>query len=442
MVPEAWKTELVWLAGIAMLTLVADALSGYAWPVLSLGLAFYTGRQLHHLTRLASALRTRRRIEPPYPNGLWRQIYQQIRHLQTGSQRRKRRLARFITRFRKAATALPDAVVILGSHGEVDWANPAAGDLLGVPWPQGNGRLLTALVDHPVLTEYVQVRDYRRPLELHSPVNKTVVLSIHVTPFGKKRQRLVVARDITRVYHLDQVRTDFVSNVSHELRTPLTVISGFLESLADSGEECAQWSRSVELMQQQAARMQRIIEDLLILSRLEMEEEEVTLETTPVPVPRLLASIVEEARSLSGDAGHVISLEADPALWLQANTHELRSAFSNLIFNAVRHTPGHTEIHVLWEANEQGAYLSVRDSGEGIPALHIPRLTERFYRIDKGRSRESGGTGLGLAIVKHALNRYGGELQIASEVGRGSTFTCRFPNDVLAMPQDADEPEA
>jgi len=442
MVPEGWKTELVWLAGIALLTLVAGALSGYAWPVLSLGLAFYVGRQLRHLTRLASVLRKRRRIEPPYPNGLWQLIYQEIRRLQTGSQKRKRRLARFVTRFRKAATALPDAVVILGTRGDVEWANPDAGDLLGVPWPQGIGHRLTALVDHPVFTEYVEARDYRRPLELHSPVNKTIVLSVHVTPFGKKPQRLVMARDITRVYHLDQVRTDFVSNVSHELRTPLTVISGFLESLADSGGECAQWSRSVELMQQQAARMQHIIEDLLILSRLEMEEEEPTVETTPVPVPRLLASIVEEARSLSGDAGHVISLEADPRRWLQANAHELRSAFSNLVFNAVRHTPGHTEIHIRWAADAQGAYLSVRDSGEGIPSLHIPRLTERFYRVDKGRARESGGTGLGLAIVKHTLNRYGGELQIASEVGRGSTFTCRFPDNVLTMPQDTDEPEA
>ena len=246
-----------------------------------------------------------------------------------------------------------------------------------------------------------------------------------------------MARDITRLYNLNQTRRDFVSNVSHELRTPLTVINGFLETLVHSDKKLTEHSRALQLMHQQTERMEVIIADLLTLSRLEMEQEEQPKETAAIPL--MLNSIMGEARALSGERRHVLHLECQNSLWMQGSESELRSAFSNLIFNAVRHTPPRSEITVRWEKSADDLCFSVQDSGEGIAAIHIPRLTERFYRVDKGRSRKSGGTGLGLAIVKHVLSRHGGELRIESQVGKGSTFSCYFP---LELAIHRDPPEA
>ena len=437
--PPGWRTELVWLLAVAVVAGAGTLFTEHPWAVLSLSLAAYGMRHLVNLVRLSQHLSGKEGMGPPYPHGTWGEVFEQARRLRAGSRKRKRRLSRFLTRFREAVTAMPDAVLILGRGNEVEWANPATETLLGVSWPQVSGQPLTSAVDSPILGEYLSDGDYRRALEFASPANQTIVLSLHVTAFGKKHQRLVVARDITRIYHLDQARRDFVSNVSHELRTPLTVITGFLEGLLDEPQDCPQWARSMVLMQQQAGRMQNIIDDLLTLSRLEMQPEDI--EGSPVPVPDMLPAIVEEARRLSGEAKHDLHLEADPSVWLRGNLQELRSAFSNLIFNAVRHTPRRTQIRITWGADEHGAYYSVADSGEGIAPRHIPRLTERFYRVDSGRSRASGGTGLGLAIVKHTLNRYGGELEIESEMGRGSTFTCRFsPERVLSPPRSLDDP--
>ncbi len=426
-----WKSEFAWLAGTVLLAAALGALFGNAWLYLALALTVYLGWHLRHLGRLALLLSSKRKIQRPYPRGPWGVVFSEVHRLQTGSRKRKRRLAQFLTRFREAVTAMPDAAVILGKDGNIEWANPAAEKLLGIAWPLRGRRYLLRVVDHPVLQEYLTKGDFRRPLDIPSPVNKAAVLSLRITAFGKKRQRLLMARDITRIYHLDQARRDFVSNVSHELRTPLTVISGFLESLSDSPDDCPEWSRSLELMQEQAGRMQALIDDLLTLSRLEMAEEQAP-EELPVAVHQLLASIVHVAEALSGEAAHEFELEASAAVGLRGNAPELRSIFSNLVFNAVRHTPGRTRIRIAWNADAGGARLSVTDTGEGIPARHIPRLTERFYRVDEGRARKSGGTGLGLAIVKHALNRYDAKLEITSEVGKGSTFSCWFPPERLA----------
>ena len=435
---EQWKSELAWLAGGLTVAAALGALFGNLWFYLALALALYLARHLRQLARLLVLLHGKQKPEPPYPSGPWGVVFGEVRRLKTGSRKRKRRLAQFLTRFREAVTAMPDAAVILGKEGNIEWANPAAENLLGIPWPLRGRRHLLRTVDHPVLEDYLAKGDFRRPLEFASPANRSMVLSLRITAFGKKHQRLLMARDITRIYHLDQVRRDFVSNISHELRTPLTVISGFLESLSDSQEDCPGWSRSLELMQEQAGRMQALIDDLLTLSRLEMAEDR-AYEERPVAIHRLLTSIVHEARALSGAHVHVIELEADPTVGLRGNTQELRSIFSNLVYNAVRHTPGRTQIRVTWSADGAGARFSVTDTGQGIAARHLPRLTERFYRIDEGRSRESGGTGLGLAIVKHALNRYNTKLEVTSEVGKGSTFSCWFPPERMAGPDLPEE---
>ncbi len=422
-----WQQEIRWLLGVIILTALLGWWSGEMVWAAVLGLAAYLARHLYFLLRLAAALAVRRKLYEPFPSGLWGAVFEDVAALQARSRKRKRRLSRFFIRFRAASAMLPDAVVILGRGARVEWANPGAEKLLGLSWPTVSGQGLTALVREPVLAEYLERGDFNQPLVLPSPVNRAVMLSLYVSPFfGKKRERLVVGRDITEVYHLDQSRQDFVANVSHELRTPLTVISGFLETLVDADGRIPLEGRTLELMRQQAARMENIIGDLLALSRLEQAEQAPAGET--VRVANVLATIIDEARELSGESGHELSLEADAGLGLHGDPDELASAFSNLVFNAVRHTPPRTRVEVRWEADEAGASVSVMDNGSGIPAREIPRLTERFYRVDKGRSRESGGTGLGLAIVKRVLDRHEGELHIASEDGRGSSFTCRFPS--------------
>jgi len=234
-----------------------------------------------------------------------------------------------------------------------------------------------------------------------------------------------MATDISRLHRLEQTRQDFVANVSHELRTPLTVVSGYLETLLDACED-SPWRQPLVSMQQQATRMLTIIEDLLLLSRLETTPEEG--QRRPVPMPDLLESVVEDAEALSAEQAHRFELRADPDLWLLGVDQELRSAASNLVFNAVRYSPAGSLIQVRWTQADSGLLLEVEDRGEGIPAQHIPRLTERFYRVDRSRSRSRGsGSGLGLAIVKHVLQRHEAELQVHSELGVGSVFACCFP---------------
>lgn len=422
---SSWNNELRILLGFAILGFSAGALLENWHLALLISLAGYLLWHLLNLLRLRRHLKLRRRFQSRFPPGLWGEIHQRVSTLQKRGSTRRRRLSRFASRFRDAAAALPDAAVIIGQHQEVEWANPAALRMLGVTWPEMQGKSLLKIVSHPILEEYLQQADYSRPLEFTPPNNKSAVISLGITPFGKTQHYLIVARDITQLYNLNQTRRDFVSNVSHELRTPLTVINGFLETLVHSNKKLTEHGRALQLMHQQTERMEVIIADLLTLSRLEMDQKEQPQEA--VAVPLLLESVIVEAKALSGERRHVLNLQSDPSLWMRGSESELRSAFSNLIFNAVRHTPSRSEITVRWEKSADDLCLSVRDTGEGIAAIHIPRLTERFYRVDTGRSRQSGGTGLGLAIVKHVLSRHGGELRIESQAGKGSTFSCYFP---------------
>jgi len=236
---------------------------------------------------------------------------------------------------------------------------------------------------------------------------------------------LMLVRDVTRIHQLEQMRKDFVANVSHELRTPLTVICGYLETLLDNVEEVnPRWSRALQQMQQQGSRMQTLLNDLLLLAKLEATDY--PSDNHPVAVQGLLQTIKNDAQALSGERGQIITLEADPSVLLKGSEGELRSAFSNLVFNAVKYTQDKGTIRIRWWADHQGAHLSVQDSGIGIDSKHLPRLTERFYRVDSSRNSNTGGTGLGLAIVKHVLLRHRARLEISSVLGHGSTFTCHF----------------
>ncbi len=420
----AHRYEATRLAAFWLLGLLLGVLTGHYLLSLLSALLIYLGEHSYQLLKLVFFTDTQERIKPPYPAGFWGEIYRSIAHHQTRSRKRKRGLVRFATRFREAAGAIPDALVILDKDQHVEWANPSAKSLLGFSWPSSEGKSITELLDYAELHKYIEQGDYHQPLDYVPTHNSAIVLSVRVTPFGgKKRERLLAARDITKIYHLNQIRRDFVANVSHELRTPLTVFTGFVENMMDARDTPERLQHPLSRMRSQASRMQSIIHDLLTLSRLEMDEK--ATDQHPINVPLLLENIVSEAVALSSE--HRIELDADQGLWLLGNEGEINSAFTNLVVNAVRHTPPGTEIQVIWHRNDEGPFLIVQDDGEGIDPEHLPRLTERFYRVDKDRSRASGGTGLGLAIVKHALHRHEAELHVSSDIGEGSSFTCRFP---------------
>ncbi len=415
---------------VALLALLLGWVTGHALLFLLLVTFGYLVWHLYNLSRLRRWLRKAELGALPVSSGIWGSAFDGIYRLREGSLRRRKRLNRLLKRFYKLAAALPDATVMLGEHDIIEWYNKPAQKLLGLQPSADVGQYIGNLLRHPAFREYLDKGDGDEPIEIPSPEDENTILSVHLVSYGKNR-RLLIARDITRLYRLEQMRRDFVADVSHELRTPLTVIAGYLESMADSAEELpGGWQRSVLLMEQQTRRMQHIVTDLLFLSR--MENGVQSIGTEKVDVLALLTAIQEDAATLSGDNGHVIGLDVDPDLLIKGNYEELRSVFSNLIFNAVQYTPAGGKIQIRWRRTEQGARFDVHDSGQGIPAHHIPRLTERFYRIDVGRSREKGGTGLGLAIVKHVMNRYQGHLEIDSEIGKGSLFSCYFPAAVLA----------
>jgi two-component system, OmpR family, phosphate regulon sensor histidine kinase PhoR len=420
-----WAAELWRLVALGTAALLLGLLTGRPFLVVLLATLAYLGWHLVNLYRLERWLREGKGFQPPNATGIWGEVYHHYYRLQQRNRQRKRRLAAYLNRFQEAAAALPDAVVLLRPGGEIEWANEAASRLLGLRG-QDVGQRIANLVRHPAFTQVVRARGSAEPSpEFPSPVDSQTVLIARLVPYGND-QRLLVVRDVTRLQRLEEMRRDFVANVSHELRTPLTVVHGFIETIADAEDDCARhWARPLELVQQQTTRMQRIVEDLLLLSRLEMDARPSQVE--PVDVPQMLAAIRDDALALSGEHAHCVELKAERGLWLRGAPEEVRSAFSNLVFNAVRYTPDGGTITIRWYADQTGAHMEVQDSGIGIPAPHIPRLTERFYRVDTGRSRAKGGTGLGLAIVKHVLSRHEAGLRIDSELGRGSTFACDFP---------------
>lgn len=336
------------------------------------------------------------------------------------SKARARRLVAQLRNLLDAAASLPDALVLLDSTDRVRWFNRAAQRQLGLNWPQDRGTILSERLGETDLGAWLRTRSCEESADLMAPADDELNLSVMLIPFGEHK-RLLLARDITHVSRLEQVRRDFVANVSHELRTPLTVIHGYLELLDE--EDVPALAPVLSEMRAQSRRMGQIVEDLLTLSRLEMQQR--LPEEEPIAITAMLASLRKEAQALS-QGRHRICIEDTAGVDLLGWTRELHSAFSNLVSNAVRYTPTGGEIHVRWRLNPEGVEYSVADTGYGIPANHIARLAERFYRVSSSRSRETGGTGLGLSIVKHVLNLHQARLTISSEPGKGSTFACIF----------------
>ncbi|MEW5756341.1 MAG: phosphate regulon sensor histidine kinase PhoR [Pseudomonadota bacterium] len=417
-----WSFERWRFAGL----IVAALLLGWMFNAIGAFLAAaFLGYGIWHLRQLVQLerwLREGARQPQEIGENVWGAIAYHIHRLQEKNLQSKKRLTAYLNRFHELNAAHPDGVVLLKEGVVIEWFNESAARLLGLRMSADRGYPIVNLVRDPCFVEYLAAGDYSESVEITSPRNEDVHVSIRLIPYGTK-QYLLVVQDITRLHRLEQIRRDFVANVSHELRTPLTVLRGYLEAMQDSGSLTPEQQKMFDQMLAQSGRMQSIVEDLLLLSRLENGPEPVK---TRVDVPVLLERIKHDAEILSGEKHHRISLEAEPGLFLEGNEGELMSAFSNLVNNAVRYTPEGGSIAMCWYRGDDGIYFDVKDSGIGIRPEHIGRLTERFYRVDVGRSRQSGGTGLGLAIVKHVLERHHATLIIESEPGKGSLFRCRF----------------
>lgn len=428
-----WAASLGVALAAAAAGLMAWIVAGpvWAWAAIAAVLAFRVLYHAAHLAGLMHWLQGPSLRALPQGRGIWEEALAGMHGYLKRRDTDEEGLRRALARFRAAGRALPDGVVILDGEDRIEWSNPTAQRHFGIDPGRDIGQPVTHLVRYPDFVHYLQRGDFREPLVLRHGRGERV-LSVRMIEFGAEAT-LVNSRDITAEERLDTMRRDFVANVSHELKTPVTVLAGFVETLTDQSIALsdAQRTKYLSLMAEQAGRMQHLVEDLLTLSELESsaapdDEEEIDM-------PRLVARLLDEARALSAGR-HSIDSEVEPGKSLVGSARELHSAFSNLVSNAVRYTPAGGSITLSWRIDRGEGVFAVADTGIGVEAQHIPRLTERFYRVDHSRSRETGGTGLGLAIVNHVLARHEATLEIDSAPGRGSTFRAVFPARRIAPP--------
>ncbi len=415
------RTELQRAALFLSFCLLIGWLLGHTLWVLMLGCTLYGLFLLRQMQRFYLWLSRHSNQPPPSSSGIWGDIFDAIARMLKKQALQQQDLQQQLTRMQDSTAALKDGVVLLDHRNQIVFWNDAANRLLGLRRNSDENQPLTNLLRDPLFVSYFSLHNFNEPLTLNSPINNTDFLEIQISEFGQQ-EKLLVFRDVTRLKQLEKIRSDFVANVSHELRTPLTVLKGYVESMDEHREQLdPRWHKALTHMQQQALRMQELINDLTLLSRL--ENRQTTRAPQPVAIDELARRIRDDAQRLS--LAHPIILTGQ-ALTLLGRDNELHSAFSNLVTNALRYSPPGSTVNIRWGTDERGAYFSVEDHGPGIAAVHIPRLTERFYRVDSGRGRADGGTGLGLAIVKYALARHNAVLEINSSLGKGSTFTCRF----------------
>ncbi|RJG00707.1 phosphate regulon sensor histidine kinase PhoR [Noviherbaspirillum sedimenti] len=419
---------LFWIPA-ALRLLIILVCAGVVWaffgPLAGLSVAFLAVTalsflQLFYLNRLDNWLDSPESEKMPDGWGAWTDVFSRLYKMRRDDERNQAELTEWLARFRQAMSRLPDGVVLMDDVLFLEWCNPTAQSHLGLDLERDKGMRVTNLIRHPEFMDYIILGRFEQPLTLSLRGRKLVV---HLIPFENRRQ-ILVTHDATESERIDMMRRDFIANASHELRTPLTVINGFLEIACNQPSlDSATRKAHLKLMSEQGQRMQNLVDDMLTLSRL--ESTDLPLRAEKVNVRALLEQIVREANALSAGK-HTISLTvAGPDV--KGNTEELRSAFTNLVTNAIRYTPAQGKIDLTWQDTDEGPQFIVRDSGIGISQEHLARLTERFYRVDKSRSRETQGTGLGLAIVKHILLRHQGKLVIESVVDQGSRFMARFP---------------
>lgn len=420
--PAAARKLVLGLAALLGACLLVGALYGRPFVGLAVGALLALFWQVRLMLMFERGLRTGDFEDVRYGSGFWSQAFSRLRKLRQRGSKHKRRYRRLLREVRKSTNAMPDGGIILDDRFEIVLCNAAAQDLVGFKPRTDRGQRVDNILRDPTFVSYLRAGDYEHPIEIPSPMQDGNWLYLQIVPYGEN-QKLLLIRDITERVLLNKMRRDFVANASHELRSPLTVINGYLDALATDSEVPEGWQRPLQQMQDQAHRMRQIIEELIELSRLETAGS--APEDTDVDVVALLA----RARKAYQDRDDVpeIVVSCETAAHIRGSATDIESVVTNLLSNAVRHTEAPGRVTLKWRDSADGAELIVSDSGEGIPPEYLPRLTERFFRVDRGRARTDGGIGLGLAIVKYALNRHDSELTIESTLGQGSTFTCRFP---------------
>jgi len=416
-----WHREIITVFLLLLVTTVVGVMTKLFLPLLFLLMLAIIMRQVIQITRFERWISTGGRGKAPKMSGIWEEIYYHIYRLKKNDKRRKKKLSKMINQFRQSTEALPDAAVVLGIHDEIDWANKAARDVFGLK-ASDKGQRIPNLIRFPEFIQYLKAADYKECVTLPSPVDHHMTLQVRIVPYGAGL-RLLLAQDVTQLKKMERMRKDFVANVSHELRTPLTVLKGYLETLQDlDDEQSPLLTTSFQQMQGQTERMQHLVDDLLLLTRLETQQKK----SQCVDVPALLSQICQEGDALE-NVERRIQLTLESTAHIMGDEQELRSAFTNLLGNALKYSPGDSVVKVRWYQTKTAIILVVEDQGEGIEKSDIPKITERFYRVETKRLKKVNGTGLGLAIVKHVLMRHDADLIINSEIGKGSSFSCRFP---------------
>lgn len=418
------KAELQRLTILVIVLFIAGHNAGHTALVMLLGLVTYWLWSIYNISKLYRWLNEGAVGYPPDTYGISADMGDYFYNLQQRNERAKQSRRQLSERIRNITLALTDGTITLSSNLELEWWNPSAEKLLGLQ-RNDRGQTITNLIRDPRFVTYINSESLLPPLEMTSPDDITITLMFTAARFGNDNSIILIVQDITRLRNLEQMRQDFVANISHELRTPLTVLSGYIETLQDNSEDLpAPWSKALRHMEQQTARLNALANDLVMLSQL--ESNRLPPSQNPVDINDLMNRLVTDANFIAGE-NHQIELSMPEQLSLPGEYKELYSAFSNLTFNAIKHNAEGATISIYCEETQDAISITISDDGIGIDPKHLPRLTERFYRVDQSRASTTGGTGLGLAIVKHVLARHGGELKIESTLGKGSTFTCLFP---------------
>ncbi|ENV10092.1 MULTISPECIES: phosphate regulon sensor histidine kinase PhoR [Acinetobacter] len=401
---------------------------GYFWSCIFVAFVLFFMLQLRSIYLVNEWISNRPYDVPPNLNGIWGALLFNVYRAQRQERIVQAEMVGLIDRAQSSLVALAEAVVLIDDQHQIEWWNPAAEKLLGIS-PLDRGRNLLSILRQPSFIEYFNHSDQSPDgIRLQAQMDEDRYVQVKLTRFGGE-SRLLVAYDTTRVHNLEQMRKDFVDNISHELRTPLTVLSGYIETFIDQDDITPRWKRAFTQMQSQTKRMNALVNDLLLLSNLENNKK--VAKNQIIDMANLMNQIFDDARAYNLDYGHTLNLDIDSHCDLIGSDIEIASAFSNLITNAIKYTPAGGIITIGWHEDGDHAYFTVQDNGIGINPKHLPRLTERFYRVDSARSRQTGGTGLGLAIVKHVLMQHGAHLEISSKENEGSTFTAVFPKERL-----------
>ena len=403
---------------------------GHFWGCIAAAFILFVVIQLRALYLVNDWIANRPYEVPPNLNGIWGALLFNIYRSQRQERVVQAEMVGLIDRAQSSLVALAEAVVLTDELHQIEWWNPAAERLLGIQ-ELDRGRNILGILRQPAFVEYFNNMEQQPDgIKLKSSLHEDRYVQIKLTRFGLE-SRLVVAYDVTRVHNLEQMRKDFVDNISHELRTPLTVLSGYLETFTDQEDFNPRWRRPFEQMQAQTKRMNALVNDLLLLSRLENDKQ--LAKNQIVDMPSLMNQLFDDAQAYNSEYSHILNLDIDSHCDLIGSDVELASAFGNLITNAIKYTPKGGVITIGWHDDQEHGYFTVEDNGIGIDPKHLPRLTERFYRVDSARSRQTGGTGLGLAIVKHVLMQHGAHLEVDSKPNQGSCFKAVFPKERLCQ---------